>query len=62
MAVLGDEVLLFASDFPHEVNADGCRAEIAELLEATPVESRKNLLAGNAKRFYALPAEGSRIG
>lgn len=65
MAVLGDDVLLFASDFPHEVNADGCRAEIEELLDAMPTGSTQKVLAENARRFYSLPTrsgEGSPLG
>jgi len=60
MGVLGDDVLLFASDFPHEVNTDGCRAEIGELLAAIPAGSIEKILAGNARRFYALAPDALR--
>lgn len=55
LALLGDEVMLFASDFPHEVNADGCRNELAELAQVVPADSLTRVLAGNARRFYRLP-------
>jgi hypothetical protein len=62
MAVLGDDVLFFASDFPHEVNTDGCRSEIAELLAVMPEASREKVLAGNARRFYGLGPGGVQNG
>jgi predicted TIM-barrel fold metal-dependent hydrolase len=57
MELLGEEVLLFASDFPHEVNAEGCTRELAELCEAVPRSAREKLLDRNARRFYRLPGE-----
>ncbi len=54
--VLGNDALLYSSDFPHEANLQKCREEIAVI--ATHAEltatSRAKILAGNARRFYAL--------
>lgn len=46
--------LLFASDFPHEVNLNACRGEIEALLQRDdlPEDAKRNLLAGNARRLY----------
>jgi hypothetical protein len=54
---IGDQVLLFSSDFPHEVNADGCREEIAELRRREDLtdEAKRRLFAGNARRLYGFP-------
>ncbi|HEY8517011.1 MAG TPA: amidohydrolase family protein [Candidatus Binatia bacterium] len=58
LAVVGEHGLLFASDFPHEVNLERCRNEIAHLSrreDLTP-DVKRNLLAENARRFYRLRA------
>ena len=61
-ASLGDAGLLFASDFPHEVNLDRCRRELAELRTRPDLSPalRRAVLAGNARRFYALRDERAR--
>jgi predicted TIM-barrel fold metal-dependent hydrolase len=55
LEMLGEDTLFFASDFPHEVNAEGCRAEIDELMEALPAGHRKKVFTENPRRFYKLP-------
>jgi uncharacterized protein len=59
-AFLGESTLLYASDFPHEVNLERCRRELAELTARDDVgESTKaRLLAENAQRFYRLAGVG----
>ena len=58
--VIGGSSLLFASDFPHEVNLERCRREIEELLHRDDLDEalREDLLAGNARRFYRLGEQG----
>lgn len=54
--VIGAEQLLFASDLPHEMNADLCRSEIQEIRESVAFEERTEALifAENAQRYYGL--------
>jgi uncharacterized protein len=58
VAVLGSRGLLFASDFPHEMNLARCRDEIAGLAgdETLPPTARREILGDNARRFYGLAA------
>jgi predicted TIM-barrel fold metal-dependent hydrolase len=49
------ECLLFASDFPHETNAERAKREIAELRERTDLseQDKANILGGvGVRRFY----------
>jgi predicted TIM-barrel fold metal-dependent hydrolase len=51
---LGDDNLLFASDYPHpDALADNIVGAIAERAELTP-ESKKKILESNARRCFAL--------
>ncbi|MBI3767585.1 MAG: amidohydrolase [Deltaproteobacteria bacterium] len=54
----GGERLLFASDFPHEVNLERCRREIAAFASHAELSEQQRIavLAGNARRFYGLAA------
>jgi uncharacterized protein len=51
---LGDQVLLYASDFPHETNVERAQHEIDELLERPDLsdQSKRNILHDNVQRFY----------
>jgi predicted TIM-barrel fold metal-dependent hydrolase len=51
---IGDRVLLYASDFPHEVNVERAQHEIAELRERDDLsaETKRNILHDNVRRFY----------
>jgi predicted TIM-barrel fold metal-dependent hydrolase len=53
--VVGREAFLFSSDYPHEVNATSCRAEIDEVLDHPHLsdDDREAILNGNATRLYA---------
>jgi predicted TIM-barrel fold metal-dependent hydrolase len=53
---VGHEPFMFSSDFPHEVNAEMCQRELAEIKEAPELaaEDKAAILAGNAQRFYRL--------
>jgi predicted TIM-barrel fold metal-dependent hydrolase len=53
---VGSGAFLFSSDFPHEVNNDICRQEIAELRESAELTDadKEAVLHGNAERFYGL--------
>ena len=55
---IGGGTLLFSSDFPHEVNLERCRHELAALAARAdlPVTVKRNFLADNARRFYGLDA------
>jgi predicted TIM-barrel fold metal-dependent hydrolase len=56
LELLGEDNLFFASDFPHEVNVEGCQEEMQELRDAlTPAVQRK-VFTDNPCRFYDLPA------
>lgn len=63
---VGSGPLLFSSDFPHEVNLDHCREEIAAFCsrEDLSTSAKRDFLAGNARRFYRLdtaaPGEARR--
>ena len=51
---LGDDVLIFASDFPHENDAQRCKHEIDEMLERPdiPEETKHKILVDNTLKFY----------
>lgn len=51
---LGDEGLIFASDFPHENDATRCKHEIDEMLERPDLteETKQKILVDNTIRFY----------
>ena len=57
----GNGLLLFSSDFPHEVNSDICKNEIREIVESQELtaEDKTALLHGNAERFYKLTARAA---
>lgn len=61
-SVLGTDTLLFASDFPHEVNLPRCRDEIAALAarDDLPAPARAQILGANARRFYRLAGAPAR--
>ena len=54
---VGTDTLFFASDFPHEVNLERCRREIATIEGWAELagERKRQLLSENARRFYRLP-------
>jgi predicted TIM-barrel fold metal-dependent hydrolase len=51
---LGDEVFMYASDFPHETDAPRAKREIAELLEREDIaeSSKQKIFKDNVLRFY----------
>lgn len=53
---VGVAPLLFASDFPHEVNLQRCQHELSLLMnmDGLAEEEKRRLLSGNARRFYRL--------
>jgi hypothetical protein len=53
---LGAQAFLYSSDFPHEVNNELCKREIAELWESEELTQadKEAVLFGNAERFYGL--------
>jgi predicted TIM-barrel fold metal-dependent hydrolase len=54
--LLGPEPWVYSSDFPHEVNNDTCKEEIAEFIENPELTQadKEAVMHGNAERFYAL--------
>jgi predicted TIM-barrel fold metal-dependent hydrolase len=54
--VTGNKPYIFSSDFPHEVNNETCREEIAELRDnpSLTAADKEAVLSGNAVRFYGL--------
>ncbi|MEW6269239.1 MAG: amidohydrolase family protein [Thermodesulfobacteriota bacterium] len=59
VTAIGPGALLFASDFPHEVNLERCREELGHLARRDDVgpDVRRALLGENARRFYRLRAD-----
>jgi uncharacterized protein len=55
---VGNELFMFASDFPHEVTADDCLHEIDEVLESNELSAadKEAILRTNAARFYDIAA------
>ncbi len=53
---VGAEPFMFSSDYPHEVNAEMCKHELAELMENEQLTEadKAAVLHGNAERFYRL--------
>jgi len=54
--IVGNKPFMFSSDYPHEVDAETCKHELAELRdnpELTP-EDKEAILFRNAQRFYQL--------
>jgi predicted TIM-barrel fold metal-dependent hydrolase len=51
---VGDRVLLFASDFPHEIDLARAKHEVEELLEREDLseQTKRNILHDNIERFY----------
>jgi predicted TIM-barrel fold metal-dependent hydrolase len=58
---VGNQPFLYSSDFPHEVNNETCREEIAELLENDELTQadKDAILHDNAERFYRLASTPS---
>src|ERR1041384_2167563 len=54
--VVGNKPFVFSSDYPHEVDAETCKAELEELEENTRLTSevKEAILYKNAVRFYQL--------
>lgn len=56
IADLGQGAFVYSSDFPHEVNNESCRHEIAEFLgnNAVSTGEKEGVMHKNAERFYGL--------
>jgi predicted TIM-barrel fold metal-dependent hydrolase len=56
---VGPQAFLFASDFPHEVSADDCRHEIAEIEQSEGLSEahKEAILRENAVRFYGFSVD-----
>jgi predicted TIM-barrel fold metal-dependent hydrolase len=54
--MVGNEPFMYSTDFPHEVNAQTCKKELAELLDSdTLSETDKDaILSCNAETFYGI--------
>jgi predicted TIM-barrel fold metal-dependent hydrolase len=54
--LLGDDCLMWASDFPHEATRTDMRALVREFFDRKDLgrEAKKKIIYDNAKRFYAL--------
>ena len=55
---VGNKPFIFSSDYPHEVDAGTCKAELQELREnpALTREDKEAILLHNSARFYRLGA------
>jgi hypothetical protein len=53
---LGDDCLMWASDFPHEATRTDMRTLVREFFDRKDLgrEAKKKIVYDNAKRFYAL--------
>ena len=53
---VGSKPFIFSSDYPHEVDAGTCKAELEELREnpALTREDKEAILLNNSVRFYKL--------
>ncbi|MBI2911061.1 MAG: amidohydrolase family protein [Chloroflexi bacterium] len=60
--MVGNQPFVYSSDFPHEVNNEFCKEELAEVLESDEMTQadKEAVLHGNAERFYDL--EPARVG
>jgi hypothetical protein len=58
---VGSEMFVYSSDFPHEVNNQMCKEEIAEMLECDELsaQDKENILHLNAERFYGLGSQAA---
>jgi predicted TIM-barrel fold metal-dependent hydrolase len=54
--LLGSGAFMFSSDFPHEVSAQMCKEELAEIQESSALSGaqKHDILAESARRFYRL--------
>jgi predicted TIM-barrel fold metal-dependent hydrolase len=54
--MLGNEPFMYSTDFPHEVNAETCKKELAELVEneALSEHDKDAILYENAVQFYGI--------
>jgi len=54
IARLGNQVMLYASDYPHETNVQRAKHEIEELLEREDFseQTKRNIFCDNVERFY----------
>jgi predicted TIM-barrel fold metal-dependent hydrolase len=61
---VGNELFMFASDFPHEVTAQDCLREIDEVVESAELTAsdKRAILYENAARFYAYAGEPAAAG
>ncbi|HWP60022.1 MAG TPA: amidohydrolase family protein [Candidatus Acidoferrales bacterium] len=57
--VLGNKPFIFSSDYPHEVDAETCKAELEELRENPRLSAadKEAVLFRNSQRFYRLAGE-----
>lgn len=62
--LVGNKPFLFSSDYPHEVDAETCKKELAELRENTELDAadKQAILFENSERFYRLNATEARAG
>ena len=58
MRLTGNKPYLFSSDYPHEVDANTCKAELDELRENADMsaDDKEAVMYRNAARFYRLAA------
>ena len=54
--IAGNKPFIFSSDFPHEVNHETCKEELAELRDNPNLSSadKAGILYANSERFYRL--------
>jgi predicted TIM-barrel fold metal-dependent hydrolase len=54
--MIGNEPFMYSTDFPHEVNAETCKKELAELVEndALSEHDKDAILYENAVQFYGI--------
>jgi len=57
--VVGNKPFIFSSDYPHEVDAETCKAELDELRKnpRLTAEDREAILIRNSPRFYRLATD-----
>jgi predicted TIM-barrel fold metal-dependent hydrolase len=56
LRVVGNKPFVYSSDYPHEVDAETCKHELAELRQNPQLTAadKDAILFGNAQRFYQL--------